>query len=110
MMKFLEKYKKRISYLQELREMEGPEDVECDYLAEFVKTSRKKQIIPELEGYIARHKGSPFWGYHFLLHCSYQMEDRESYKKRVQQAEQVLNMDEISILFPEPRFKDPSGE
>ena len=109
-MKFLEKHKKRINYLLELQEMEVPEDVECDYLAEFVKTSRKKQIIPELEGYIAQHKGNPFWGYHFLLHYSHRLEDREKYKKRVHEAEQVLKMDEISILFPEPRFKDPSGE
>ena len=41
-MKFLKKRKNRTNCLplQELLKMEVPKDVECDYLAEFVKTSR----------------------------------------------------------------------
>ena len=111
-MKFLKKRKNRTNCLplQELLKMEVPKDVECDYLAEFVKTSRKKQIIPELEAYIAGHKENPYWAYYFLLHYSFRLETNEKYRERLREAEHILHMDEISILFPEPRFKDPSQE
>lgn len=90
---------------------EVSEDEESDCLFFFVQTCKKSKIIPALENYVARCTvGRKFLGYHYFLHQSHQLESDDAFRQRVLEAERVLGIPEIDILFPMPRFRNPKDE
>ena len=90
-------------------EVSGDEETDCLFF--FVHTCKKRKIIPALENYVARRAvGSKFLGYHYLLHLSHQLESDDIFHRRVLDAECVLGIPEIDILFPMPRFRNPEEE
>ena len=94
-----------------LASTEVTEDEETDCLFFFVHTCKKRKIMPALENYVARRAvGSKFLGYHYLLHLSHQLESDDIFRHRVLEAESVLGIPEIEILFPMPRFRNPEKE
>ena len=96
--------------LQELlTSVEASENEESDFLYFFVHTAQKRKIIPALENYVSRVERK-FLGYHYLLHFSHQLESDDIFRRRVLDAERVLGIPEIDILFPMPRFRNPEEE
>lgn len=92
-----------------LASTEVTEDEESDCLYFFVQTARNDTVIPTLEDYVSRAKNK-FLGYHYLLHMSHSIESMSVYNHRVIEAQRVLQIQEIDILFPTPRFRNPKEE
>lgn len=92
-----------------LASTEVTEDEESDCLYFFVQTAQKSKIIPALENYVSRAKRK-FLGYRYLLHLSHQLESGDTFRHQVLEAECVLGIPEIEILFPTPRFRNPEEE
>ena len=103
------KYPLTLEELLTSREVSGDEETDCLFF--FVHTCKKRKIIPALENYVARRAvGSKFLGYHYLIHLSQQLESDDIFHRRVLDAEHVLGIPEIDILFPMPRFRNPEEE
>ena len=92
-----------------LASTEVTEDEESDCLYFFVQTARNDTVIPTLEDYVSRAKNK-FLGYHYLLHMSHTLENDDAFRHRVLEAERMLGIPEIEILFPMPRFRNPEEE
>lgn len=88
---------------------EVSEDEESDCLYFFIQTARKNAVIPTLEDYVNRAENK-FLGYHYLLHMSHTLENDDAFRHRVLEAERMLGIPEIEILFPMPRFRNPEEE
>lgn len=100
------KYPLSIAELMTSTSLSEGEESDCLYF--FVHTCRKSKVIPVLESYVA--KSNSFYGHHYLLHISHNQESNDIFYRRVAMAEESLNLSEMQILFPMPRFRDPNEE
>lgn len=100
------KYPLSIAELMTSTSLSEGEESDCLYF--FVHTCRKSKVIPALESYVA--KSNSFYGHHYLLHISHNQESNDIFYRRVAMAEESLNLSEMQILFPMPRFRAPNEE